>query len=114
MSDPNKPKRDASISELDEFEQRLQARRATHQAQNAKREPSEAERGGLAAGLRYGGEFAAGVLIGAGLGFLVDLATGAPPWGLFIGAMLGFAAGVRNVVRAAQDLNAKGSPPDGA
>lgn len=114
MSDPNKPKRGASISELDEFEHRLDARRAEYKARNVKREASEAERSGMGAGLRYGAEFAAGVLIGAGLGFMVDLATGAPPWGLFVGAMLGFAAGVRNVVRAAQELNAKGSPPDGA
>jgi ATP synthase protein I len=46
-----------------------------------------------------------GVITGGGLGFIVDWLFGLSPWGLFIGVILGFAAGTLNVVRAAQSIN---------
>lgn len=46
-------------------------------------------------------EFVAGVLVGAGLGYLLDQFAGTSPWGLIVFLMLGFAAGVLNVLRAA-------------
>lgn len=111
MSDPTKPNRNASTDDLEAFEQRLNAKRAVREGAEQQKAAKEADRSGMAVGLRYGAEFAAGVLIGAGLGYMVDLATGAPPWGLLVGALLGFAAGVRNITRAAAELNAKGSTP---
>lgn len=71
------------------------------------RREKEAERGptGWGLGLRYGSEFAGGVLAGAGLGYLADWAFGWSPWGLLAGVILGFAAGTMNVVRAAQSVN---------
>ncbi len=43
----------------------------------------------------------AGVLVGAGLGLLLDRWLGTSPWGLLVLLLLGFAAGVLNVMRAA-------------
>ena len=42
-----------------------------------------------------------GVLVGAGLGWLLDRWLGTTPWGLIVFLLLGFAAGILNVMRAA-------------
>jgi ATP synthase protein I len=69
----------------------------------------------LSRGLRLGAEFVAAVLVGAGLGYLLDLWLQTSPW-LFLAMMLfGFAAGVLNVVRAAAAMNkAALAPPTDA
>ena len=41
------------------------------------------------------------MLVGAGLGWLIDKGLGTLPWGMFVFAMLGFTAGVLNVMRQA-------------
>ena len=46
-------------------------------------------------------EFVAGVVVGAGLGWLIDRGLGTSPWGLIIFLLLGFCAGVLNVLRSA-------------
>jgi ATP synthase protein I len=46
-------------------------------------------------------EFVAGVLVGAAIGWLIDRWLKTSPWGLIVFLLLGFAAGVLNVVRAA-------------
>jgi ATP synthase protein I len=56
---------------------------------------------GYARGFRLSSEFVAGVLVGAGLGWLIDRALGISPWGLIVFLLLGFAAGVLNVMRSA-------------
>src|SRR5215475_11617872 len=43
----------------------------------------------------------AGVLVGAAIGWLLDRWLGISPWGLIVFLLLGFAAGVLNVMRAA-------------
>jgi ATP synthase protein I len=43
----------------------------------------------------------AGVLVGALIGWLLDRWLGISPWGMIVFLLLGFAAGVLNVVRAA-------------
>ena len=57
---------------------------------------------GLARGLRLSTELVAGVLVGAFIGWALDRWLGISPWGLIVFLLLGFAAGVRNVVRAVQ------------
>ncbi|MBY0563409.1 MAG: AtpZ/AtpI family protein [Hyphomonadaceae bacterium] len=52
--------------------------------------------------LRFGGEFGAAIIVGALLGYGVDYFLHSSPWGLLIGLMLGFAAGIANVVRLAR------------
>jgi ATP synthase protein I len=56
---------------------------------------------GFARGFRLSTELVAGVLVGAGLGWLIDRWLGTTPWGLMVFLLLGFAAGVLNVMRAA-------------
>jgi ATP synthase protein I len=76
--------------------------------QNGPSEPSETQVGrptadasGYARGFRLSSELVAGVLVGAGIGWALDRALGISPWGLIIFLMLGFAAGVLNVMRTA-------------
>jgi ATP synthase protein I len=68
-------------------------------------ESSEAERAttasGYAKGFRLSSELVAGVVVGAGLGWSIDRWFGTSPWGLMIFLLLGFAAGVLNVMRSA-------------
>ena len=56
---------------------------------------------GFARGFRLSSELVAGVLVGSGIGWLIDKGLGTLPWGMFVFAMLGFAAGVWNVMRQA-------------
>ncbi len=55
----------------------------------------------FARGFRLSTELVGGVLVGAGLGWLLDRWLGTTPWGLIVFLLLGFAAGVLNVMRAA-------------
>jgi ATP synthase protein I len=55
----------------------------------------------FARGFRLSSELVGGVLVGAGLGWLLDRWLGTTPWGLMLFLLLGFAAGILNVMRAA-------------
>ena len=55
----------------------------------------------FARGFRLSSEMVGGVLVGAGLGWLLDRWLGTSPWGLIVFLLLGFAAGILNVMRAA-------------
>ena len=56
---------------------------------------------GFARGFRLSSELVAGVVVGAGIGWLLDRWLGISPWGLIVFLLLGFAAGVLNVMRSA-------------
>src|SRR5271168_3427293 len=56
---------------------------------------------GYARGFRLSSELVGGVLVGAGLGWLIDRVLGIAPWGFIVFLLLGFVAGVLNVMRSA-------------
>jgi ATP synthase protein I len=56
---------------------------------------------GYAKGFRLSSELVAGVVVGAGIGWLIDRWLAISPWGLIVFLLLGFAAGVLNVMRSA-------------
>lgn len=56
---------------------------------------------GFARGMRLSAELVGGVVIGFILGWLLDRWLGTSPWGLIVFLLLGFAAGVLNVMRSA-------------
>jgi ATP synthase protein I len=84
------------------------------------REPAGEQRGqaasgaGYALGFRLSSELVAGVLAGAGIGWALDLVSGIKPWGMIVFTLLGFVAGVVNVIRAAGAGRGTGPdrPPD--
>ena len=60
---------------------------------------------GMGLGFRMASDFAAAVIVGVVLGWGLDVLFGWTPWGLVSCLMLGFVAGVRNVVAAANKAN---------
>jgi ATP synthase protein I len=55
----------------------------------------------MARGFRLSSELIAGVVVGAALGWGLDHMLSTSPWGMIVFVLLGFTAGVVNVVRSA-------------
>ena len=87
----------------------------------SERAPASEPRGGpggdvsaMAHGMKLASEFVAGIAAGAILGWLIDRFAGIQPFGLLIGLMFGFAAGLRNLYRASQSQSVQPpAPPSG-
>ena len=108
MADSNPPPGGApGSSDPSALRRKVETARAERARRQAPREQTSA--GSLA--MRFGGEFGAAILDGAGLGFGVDTWLHTGPWGLIVGLTAGFAAGVVNVVRTAQSY-ARANPVD--
>ncbi|MCR4268630.1 AtpZ/AtpI family protein [Nitratireductor sp. ZSWI3] len=61
--------------------------------------------------LKLSSEFIAGIAVGVGLGWFIDRMAGTSPWGLIIFLLLGFGAGVLNVLRSAGLIAEFGAKP---
>ena len=83
--------------------QRLGERLAHHKGDRPAETPSgsKSDPSALARGFRLSTELVAGVLVGAFIGWALDKWLGISPWGMIVFLLLGFAAGVINVMRAA-------------
>ena len=93
--------------------QRLGERLARDSASRTSAGPGEdggVTASGYAKGFRLSSELVGGVLVGAGLGWGIDRLLGISPWGFIVFLLLGFAAGVLNVMRSAGV--APGAKPD--
>ena len=55
----------------------------------------------MARGFRLSSELIAGVIVGALIGWGIDHLLSTSPWGLIVFVLLGFTAGVVNVIRSA-------------
>ena len=55
----------------------------------------------MALGFRLSSELIAGVVVGALIGWGIDHLLSTKPWGLIVMVLLGFIAGVVNVIRSA-------------
>jgi ATP synthase protein I len=88
----------ARLKRLDEelAHARPSRRSESNAARNSQSDPSA-----MARGFRLSTELVAGVLVGAALGWLIDRWLGISPWGMIVFLLLGFTAGVLNVIRAA-------------
>ena len=78
-----------------EVEYRLEA----HPAAVVK-EDSSGSNSGYARAVKIASEFVAGVVVGGGVGWGIDRLAGTAPWALIVFLLLGFAAGVLNVLRS--------------
>ena len=68
---------------------------------------AQAKASAMAVGFRLSSELVAGVLVGAALGWGFDRLLSTSPWGFIVFFLLGFVAGVVNVVRSAGRASAK-------
>ena len=100
MTDPDPQKLNELGKRLDELQ--------TRQAAGTKRPPLS--QSGIAA--RFASELVAGLIVGGGLGWGIDWLFGhfgfhTKPAFMIVFFMLGAAAGIRNVMRAAAEINAE-------
>jgi ATP synthase protein I len=97
------PSSPASDSELES--RRLQLDRALARQRQEERDEERPAKSGIASGyaaaLRLSGEFIAGILFGAAIGWVIDRFAGTSPWGLIVFLLLGFCAGILSILRSA-------------
>ena len=88
--------------DLDDRLKQLESRLSERRRSEEEKEAAQARKGtsGWGNALRLSSEFIAAVLVGAALGWALDHWVGTTPWGLIVFLLLGFAAGVVNVMRA--------------
>ncbi|ADJ24681.1 MAG: AtpZ/AtpI family protein [Hyphomicrobium denitrificans] len=66
--------------------------------------------GDFGAAFKFAAELVVGVVVGGALGWALDQHLGTAPWLMIVLVIMGFAAGLLNVVRAAQQAQAKNEP----
>lgn len=107
MTDPS------NLPPQESFEARLEAaRRAQGPLSGA-----EARGGAMGTAFRVSADLVSAVVAGAGLGWGLDWLLGTGPWLLLLFFFLGVAAGIMNVIRTANAMNAvqqaENRTPDG-
>jgi ATP synthase protein I len=95
------PEEVALSARLRRLGDQLELERASKASGSSPGASASSDRTAMARGLRLSSELVAGVLVGAGLGWLIDRGLGISPWGLIVFMLLGFVAGIVNVMRAA-------------
>ncbi|WP_196259544.1 AtpZ/AtpI family protein [Pelagibacterium limicola] len=103
------------ISETSELAARIRQAQEARQAATKSSEPAsrQGDMTMLARGLRIAAEFVAAILVGSGIGYLIDQIAGTAPWALLVMFMVGFAAGILNVTRVVAELNTQKPAPTG-
>jgi ATP synthase protein I len=92
----------ARLGSLDQRLSKIQGSRKIGTDQpGSEQDAAQARASAMAVGLRLSSELVAGVLVGAALGWGFDRLLSTSPWGLIVFLLLGFTAGVINVMRAA-------------
>jgi ATP synthase protein I len=115
----NDPKTDeaALSARLQHLGERLNRNAAGRPAETGPGAGPRSDASAMARGLRLSTELVAGVLVGAGIGWMIDYGLGISPWGFIVFLLLGFAAGVMNVMRVAgvgPGISSGGSSPTSA
>ena len=100
--DPDEAALSARLGSLNERlsktlgDRKLQADQSNSESGSAQHRASA-----MAVGLRLSSELVAGVIVGTILGWVFDRLLSTSPWGLIVFLLLGFTAGVMNVMRSA-------------
>jgi ATP synthase protein I len=104
-SDPSPADEAALSARLTHLDQRLSHIRKDRESEKSQagseEQSAQARASAMAVGLRLSSELVAGVLVGALLGWGFDRFLSTSPWGLIIFVLVGFTAGVMNVMRSA-------------
>ncbi len=94
-------------SRLEELDAKLAQMTQQGDQDQGAQQGNGANASGLAMAWRLGSEFIAGVFVGGAIGWLIDKWFGLAPWGMIIFILLGFMAGMLNMLRSAGKI----SPP---
>lgn len=89
-------------SSLKDLEARLRAARGKVDAEHA--EPARRDMSGVGVGLRIAVDLVAGVAVGVGIGWFLDDWLDTKPWFLLVFTIVGFCAGLLNVMRTAKQI----------
>ena len=82
------------------LESELGSLRKDEVSEQAKTAASAKNRKEMSKGLKLSSEFMAAIFAGFMIGYLLDRFAGTGPWGLIVFILLGFCAGVLNVLRS--------------
>jgi ATP synthase protein I len=122
MSEPADPKgrgdlspeeRAAFARRVHELDHRLDRVREAKGAESAAGQQSRMSGRGIAYGFRMASELVAAVLVGGLIGYVLDRLLGTTPWLFLVLFLLGFVAGIVNVLRAHRKLQAEISAETG-
>lgn len=91
----------ALSARLKRLGEQLDNRRVDKRADPASAPQSVSGPSGFARGFQLSSELVAGVLVGAVIGWSLDHWLGISPWGMIVFLLVGFVAGVVNVMRSA-------------
>lgn len=99
----NRDENDRRDDELERRRLKLEATLATRRPASHEGKNGTESNGvtGYGQALKLSSEFIAGIAVGVGLGWIIDRLAGTSPWGLIVFLLLGFGAGVLNVLRSA-------------
>jgi ATP synthase protein I len=94
---------DGSDEDLERRRRQLEATLATRKpaSRDGKDASNSSATTGFGAAIKLSSEFIAAIMVGVGIGWVIDRWAGTSPWGLIVFLLLGFAAGVLNVLRSA-------------
>ena len=96
-----RPSDEADLSaRLRRLGDRLDQSRASQPSEQAPDAKPAIDSSAMARGLRLSTELVGGVVVGAVIGYLLDRWLGLSPWGFIVFVLLGFVAGIVNVMRA--------------
>jgi ATP synthase protein I len=100
-SDPGDREDDAALrARLDRLSGQLKRRTTPPPASEPRREPkSDGVGSAMSLGLRAGSEFVSAVIVGLGIGWVLDRGLGTNPAFLIVFFLIGVAAGMWNVIR---------------
>ncbi|MCE2926360.1 MAG: AtpZ/AtpI family protein [Rickettsiales bacterium] len=90
MTDSKEP-----LPSLDQLQKKIDQHAASQEKPD-----NETDARAAATAMRLGTELMAGALVGCFIGFWIDKAAGTSPIFLVVFTLLGFAAGVRNIIRS--------------
>ena len=96
---------DPDARRLADLEGRLKEARGNQEVRREDPSPSK-----LGAAFRLVTELLAAVIVGGGIGWALDRVFGTSPLLLIVMFMLGVAAGMRNVIRTARQMNEQDRP----
>lgn len=99
--DDRSPEEAALSARLRRLGEQLDSQRGVRSSDPAPAAQNTATPSGFARGFQLSSELVGGVVVGGLIGWALDYWLGISPWGLIVFVLVGFVAGILNVMRSA-------------